>query len=63
VIDKSIKITAKTIKPGIRVTSIRPPTHTKNNAENISLMGVAITLETTCTLDSATNTPLQKMLQ
>lgn len=40
--------------------SISAPTDTKNKAANISLIGVANTLETACDFDSAINTPAKK---
>ena len=48
------------MKSGKRDTSINAPTDTKNKAANISLIGVASTLETACDFDSAINTPAKK---
>ena len=48
------------MKSGKSDTSINAPTDTKNKAANISLIGVARTLETECDFDLAINTPAKK---
>jgi hypothetical protein len=50
------------MKSGKSDTSINAPTDIKNKAANISLIGVASTLETACDFDSAINTPAKKHL-
>src|SRR5215212_5513658 len=57
VIDITINTKAGTINVAKRRISINAPTDTKNIAANISLIGVAITLVTEWTFDSAINTP------
>ncbi len=46
--DTATKTRAGTMNSGRRVISINAPTDTKNKAANISLIGVAKTLETEC---------------
>jgi hypothetical protein len=46
--DTTINTKAGTMNSGRRVISINAPTDTKNKAANISLIGVARTLETEC---------------
>src|SRR5215475_801848 len=55
--DITTNIITGSIKIGRSRISISAPTETKNNAANISLIGVARTLVTECTLDSAISTP------
>src|SRR5215218_535701 len=48
------------INIGSSLISINAPTDTKNNATNISLIGVVRILVTECVLDSAISTPAKK---
>src|SRR5215210_1574119 len=48
------------INTGISLTSIKAPTDTKNNATNISLIGVVNMLVTAWDFDSAIKTPAKK---
>src|ERR1051325_10752877 len=56
-IDTKINAKAGTMNMARRLISIKAPTDTKNIAANISLIGVAMTLVTEWTFDSAINTP------
>ena len=58
--DTAINIRAGTMNSGKSEISINAPTDTKNKAANMSLIGVANTLETACDFDSAINTPAKK---
>src|SRR5437867_13191411 len=59
--DAKIRTMAGIMKRGICVISMRAPIETKNKAANISLIGVARTLVTECTFDSAINTQQRKL--